>query len=129
MSDEDHIRQLIERWAAAVRARDINGVLAHHASDIVMFDVPLPAESRGLDAYRQTWDQFFGWARDLGVFDIDRLEITAGSDVAFAVARMRCAGMEDTGYRSDLDFRLTIGLRKIDGEWIVTHEHHSVPSD
>jgi uncharacterized protein (TIGR02246 family) len=128
MNDEDQIRALIERWAAAVRARDYDGILAHHAPDLLMFDVPPPIESRGLDAYRQSWDLFFGWARDLGVFDIDRLEITAGSDVAFATARMRCAGMEDTGYRSDLEFRATIGLRKIAGAWVVTHEHHSVPA-
>jgi ketosteroid isomerase-like protein len=27
-----------------------------------------------------------------------------------------------------LYFRLTIGLRKIDGRWTITHEHHSVPA-
>ena len=25
-------------------------------------------------------------------------------------------------------FRLTIGLRNIDGDWRIVHEHHSVPS-
>jgi ketosteroid isomerase-like protein len=32
------------------------------------------------------------------------------------------------GGNIDLDFRLTIGLRKINGQWIVSHEHHSVPA-
>jgi hypothetical protein len=27
-----------------------------------------------------------------------------------------------------VELRLTVGLRKIDGEWIVLHEHHSVPT-
>ncbi|TAK61516.1 nuclear transport factor 2 family protein [Methylobacter sp.] len=27
-----------------------------------------------------------------------------------------------------LAFRLTIGLRKIDGQWSVVHEHHSIPA-
>jgi ketosteroid isomerase-like protein len=25
-------------------------------------------------------------------------------------------------------FRLTVGLRKIDGDWRIAHEHHSVPA-
>ena len=49
------------------------------------------------------------------------------NEVAFAVALMRCAVIEDGNV--DLDFRLTIGLRKIDGQWIVTHEHHSIPAE
>jgi ketosteroid isomerase-like protein len=32
------------------------------------------------------------------------------------------------GKREPLEFRLTIGLRKIDGRWRVMHEHHSLPA-
>jgi hypothetical protein len=50
------IRELIERWARAVHAGDLDTVLADHADDIVMFDVPPPYEGvRGIDAYRETW--------------------------------------------------------------------------
>ncbi len=27
-----------------------------------------------------------------------------------------------------LEFRLTMGLRKIGGKWRVVHEHHSLPA-
>ena len=48
-------RDLIERWAAAVHAGELDTVLAHHADDIVMFDVPPPHQGvRGIDAYRET---------------------------------------------------------------------------
>ena len=43
-SNEHEIRRLVEDWAAAVRARDVAGAVAHHAGDIVMFDVPLPLQ-------------------------------------------------------------------------------------
>ena len=60
MSDEEQIRDLIEQWAAAVRAGDMPAVLAGHARDIVMFDVPPPYEGlHGLDAYRDSWPVFF----------------------------------------------------------------------
>jgi ketosteroid isomerase-like protein len=50
-NNENQIRTLVENWAAAVRARDIEGAVAHHTDDIVMFDVPLPLQSRGLADY------------------------------------------------------------------------------
>ena len=126
MNDTAAIRELVENWAAAVRARNLDGILAHHSPDILMFDVPPPIVSRGIEEYRKTWDLFFSWSS--GVFEIREMNVTAGSDVAFVTALMRCAGTEKNGEKTELDFRLTIGLRKIDGQWVVMHEHHSIPA-
>lgn len=128
-TDEDLIRALIENWAKAVRAKDINKILAHHSPDILMFDVPPPFESKGIEEYKKTWNTFFSWANEPVVFDIKRLDITAGNDVAFAAALMQCSGTEKTGESILLDFRLTVGLQKIDDEWIIVHEHHSIPAE
>jgi ketosteroid isomerase-like protein len=128
-ADETAIRTLIEEWAAAVRRRDMEGILRDHAQEIVMFDVPPPLESRGLEAYKETWGLFFRWVREPITFDIQRLEIFAGGEVAFAVALMRCAGKGPDGTDSDLDFRLTVGLKKVAGRWTVVHEHHSIPAE
>ena len=125
--DEIAIRAQIEAWAAAVRNRDMAGILKNHAADMVMFDVPPPLHLRGIAAYEASWPQFFDASPKPIRFDIVDLQITAGKDVAFAVALMRCALTE--GGNVDLDFRLTVGLRKIDGRWVVTHEHHSVPAE
>lgn len=126
--DEAAIRELIERWAQAVRAKDYPTILADHADDLLMFDVPPPMESRGLDAYRATWDLFFGAAPEPVAFDIQRLDVVAGGDTAYAVALMRCAEWAADGERIPLDFRLTLGLRKSDDRWIIHHEHHSIPA-
>jgi ketosteroid isomerase-like protein len=126
--DEAAICGTIENWARAVRARDIDGILTHHAPDILMFDVPPPMQSKGLAAYKKSWELFFSWAGDLGVFDIIEMQITAGNDVAFATALMRCAGRAAQGDKVELEFRLTVGLRKIAGIWTVMHEHHSIPA-
>ncbi len=92
-----------------------------------MFDIPPPLESRGIDSYRETWDLFNSSQPNPIAFDIQRMEVVAGSDVAFVAALMQCAEKGENGEWSSLDFRLTIGLRKISGHWIVVHEHHSVP--
>ncbi len=73
MSDRDEIRDLITRWAAAVGACDLNGVLAQHDSEVVMFDVPPPYRGvRGIDEYRESWGPFFEWLRKGSTFELDR---------------------------------------------------------
>jgi uncharacterized protein (TIGR02246 family) len=122
------IRSLIESWAGAVRAREIDGVVAHHTDDIVMFDVPPPVVVKGIDAYRQSWPEFFKWqAQSGGSFDIVSLDITAGDDVAFATAVLRCGSKEELTKDDTPRLRLTVGLRKERGRWQIAHEHHSFP--
>jgi uncharacterized protein (TIGR02246 family) len=126
MTDEQLIRQLIENWARAVHAGDMTGVLADHADDIVMFDVPPPEQGvRGLDAYRQTWPGFFEWQASGAVFEIESLDVTAGNDVAFAHALLWCGTPAELASRPDRRLRLSIGLRKSGDRWVVAHEHHS----
>jgi uncharacterized protein (TIGR02246 family) len=124
--DEAQIRDLLEGWAAAVHGGNLDGVLAAHADDIVMFDVPPPHDGvRGIERYRETWPPFFEWQRQGASFEIVSLEVTAGSDVAFAHALLRCGMPDELAEEPDRRLRLTIGLRKEDGRWLVTHEHHS----
>jgi uncharacterized protein (TIGR02246 family) len=126
--DQAQIKRLIEHWATAVHSGDMNGVLADHSDDIVMFDVPPPYEGiRGIDAYRDTWPPFFEWQARGASFEITSLEVVAGEDVAYAHALLRCGTPQDLERNPDNLLRLTIGLRKEGGRWVVTHEHHSFP--
>jgi ketosteroid isomerase-like protein len=61
-------------------------------------------------------------------FECSDLRITAGADVAFVTARGLCCGPDESGRPAELEFRLTMGLRKHAGQWLIEHEHHSVPS-
>lgn len=93
-----------------------------------MFDVPPPLESRGIQPYKDTWALFYSAQPEPVAFDFKRLDIVAGTDVAFAFALMQCAEFAQDGRRVPLDFRLTVGLRKVGGRWTVVHEHHSLPA-
>jgi uncharacterized protein (TIGR02246 family) len=126
--DQEQIRALIERWADAVHSGDMGVVLADHADDIVMFDVPPPYQGvRGIDAYRQTWPPFFEWQARGASFEIESLEVTAGDAVAYAYALLRCGTKQELTDNPENRLRLTLGLRKEDGRWVVAHEHHSFP--
>ena len=126
-ANETQIRQLVENWARAVRNNDIDTILAHHSGDIVMYDVPPPFQSIGINAYRRTWDLYYANTKP-GVFDIQELQITTGEEVAFCFAKMKCEDKSNSEDFVPLDFRLTIGLKKINDQWTITHEHHSVPA-
>jgi uncharacterized protein (TIGR02246 family) len=120
-TNEAQIRMLVDNWAKAVRAKDTGGALAHHTDDIVMFDVPMPLQSRGLEEDKKTWELFFANSPGgPGSFDVTELQITAGETVAFCHAILEI---------SDSKGRLTIGLRKENGRWLIAHEHHSYPME
>jgi uncharacterized protein (TIGR02246 family) len=126
--DREEIQALIERWATAVHAGDMAGVLADHADDILMFDVPPPYDGvRGIDAYERTWPPFFEWQARGASFEIVSLDIVVGDDAAYAHALLRCGMPEELAEHPENRLRLTLGLRKEEGRWVVAHEHHSFP--
>jgi uncharacterized protein (TIGR02246 family) len=123
MSDESEVRKVIEDWARAISTGDRAAILAHHSPDFFMFDFPA-SNIRGLEEYDQQWDFFYESPQGPISFVPRDIEVTASDEVAFAHCEIHCEGTS----AGPLDLRLTVGLRKIDGEWIVTHEHHSVPT-
>jgi uncharacterized protein (TIGR02246 family) len=122
------VRALVERWAKAVHEGDLDTVLADHSDDIVMYDVPPPYDGvLGMDAYRDTWPPFFTWQQQGASFEIVSMDVTAGDEVAFAHALLRCGTPEELQEEPENRLRLTVGLRKEQGRWVVVHEHHSFP--
>lgn len=93
-----------------------------------MFDVPFPFLSQPLDDYAATWETFFSSVEKPVAFAFHDVRVTCGRDVAFATAVGRCVNIDSSGNREPLEFRLTMGLRKINDRWRVMHEHHSLPA-
>ena len=62
-------------------------------------------------------------------FAIESLDVTAGNDVAYAYALLRCGTPQELADKPESRLRLTLGLRKQDGRWVVAHEHHSFADD
>ena len=120
-TDEDHIRAVIADRAAALRQRDAERFVAYYAPQIVKFDLPPPLvytglQARDADALRAWFASHPGGPIDYQIRD---LSIAASGDVAF------CHSLNQLG--GALWFRSTIGLRKIGGQWRITHEHSSTP--
>jgi ketosteroid isomerase-like protein len=94
-----------------------------------MFDVVNPLQYTGQDAVRKRTDEWLSSFRDPLDYDIRDLNIAAGDDVAFCHSLNRVNGTTTDGNKIDMWWRATLCFRKIDGKWMVTHEHSSVPFD
>lgn len=125
--EEPQIRQLIDAWAEALRAKDLNGVMSAYAPDILVFDIAPPLLYRGADAYGKNYEDWFAtWEGWIG-YEIRDLRITAGDDVSFSHSLNRVYGKRTDGEETDVWMRVTACFRKINGDWLIAHEHTSVP--
>ena len=123
--DLAQIRAVIDARVNAVQAKDAAGVLAHHALEFVHFSLAPPLigakpDSANLEAWFASWDGAI-------TYRLRDLQIAASGDVAYCHGLAHLAGMLRGGTRSETWFRVTLGLRKRGGRWVVVHEHESVP--
>lgn len=119
---EKQIREMIIGWTKAIADGDRQGILAHHAQDILMYD--FPSTVRGIEAYSKTWDFFDDSRTGRVTFDPRDISVKAGPDLAFATCEIHCEGTT----AGPLDLRLTVCLERNSDEWVIKHEHHSVPT-
>jgi ketosteroid isomerase-like protein len=127
--DEAAVVAVIHAMAQAVRDRDVDAMLAHCTPDVTTFDLVPPLKHVGADAVREVWAKTLGAFESAVEYDLQDLEITVSDFVAFARGLQHFGGRRRDGSHSASWFSLTLGLRKIDGQWKITHEHVSVPFD
>jgi ketosteroid isomerase-like protein len=112
--DESQNRNLIDDWAAGLRAKDTNRVKRHATEDLVHFSLapPLVVDENGaygLEAWFDTWQGPLG-------YELRDLEIVTGDEVAFSHSLNHLTGTSKSGKTRDVWFRSTLGFRKVSGE-------------
>jgi len=126
--DEGQIRALLQTRSAALRAKDASQFVAAFDSSIVKFDLAPPLreagsgvlDPAGLQWWLSTWD-------GEPIIELAELSITVGGDVAFCHCLEHIQGTRSDGAHQDTWTRSTLGLKKIDDVWKITHEHNSAP--
>ena len=126
---EAEVRRLIEDWAKAAQAFDIERIMASYAPDIVAYDAIGKLRFQGADAYREHWKSCAEMCPGQMVFEVRDLVIEAADHLAFGHYLVRCGvvgedGKEDTGY-----VRVSVCCRRTGDRWKIVHEHFSVPFD
>jgi len=125
------IRTLEAILATAVRAKDIDQIMSKYTvSDaLVVFDVSPPRQYTGWQACKDHWQSFLAICKDAPTLKISELEIYGGAGFAYSHSIEHFACTNQQGKKLDLIFRVTRGYANFRGEWLIAHEHVSVPVD
>jgi ketosteroid isomerase-like protein len=127
--DEAAIRQHIDRLVEAIRAMDLESVKSIYAPDIVSFDAGPPLQRVGAQAKWKNWEEAFTVFQPPLGYDVRDLTLTLDGDLAFTHSFNRLSGTLKNGSRMGFWVRVTVCFRKIDGNWLIVHDHVSVPLD
>src|ERR687891_1851090 len=99
--EEARIRALLDDWTAGVRVRDVDRVMSHYATDIVIFDLAPPLEYAGADTLRKSLQAWFStWQGPLD-YEIRDLNITAGEGGGFGPRPNPFCGTKNGGETAD----------------------------
>jgi uncharacterized protein (TIGR02246 family) len=128
-NDEAEIKKVIEGGIKAIRAKDLDGVMAMYAPDLVSFDIVPPLQYVGADAYRKHWGEALSSFPGPLDYEIVNLSITVGDDVAFAHSFNRLSATMNNGQQIGNWLRWTACFRKINGKWLIAHMQASLPVD
>jgi uncharacterized protein (TIGR02246 family) len=126
---EREIHAVMDNLANAIRAKDVDALMAHYAPDVLTFDLLPPLQYQGADAIRKRVSQWFSSFQGSIGLEMRHLSITAGDDVAFCSSLNGSTGINKDGAKIEMWWRATNGFRKIGGKWLVTHGHSSEPFD
>jgi ketosteroid isomerase-like protein len=123
------IRQRVEDYAKAISAKDIDSVTSFFAPNLVSFDLAIKTlRYVGADNKRREWQKAFAAYRAIA-YEVRDLNVTTHGELAFVHGVNHLNGTLAGGQITDLWVRWTACFRRIDGVWLVVHDHVSVPAD
>jgi ketosteroid isomerase-like protein len=129
--DEAKIETLENAFVAAFNAKDVDAIMKVYVPDasLVVFDVVPPRQYLGADAYRKDWQDYFAMLKGPVKFWITDLHVETAGTLGYSHSIQHVSGTDAKGQPIELVVRVTDGYRKVDGNWLIAHEHVSVPVD
>jgi SnoaL-like domain len=83
----------------------------------------------GADNKRRAWQEAFATFTGPFDYEIHELNVTTEAALAFVHSLNHVKAMLASGQITELWLRWTACLRRIDGVWLIVHDHVSVPAD
>jgi ketosteroid isomerase-like protein len=127
--DKAAINASVQRFGQAIENRDLDGIMAYYApgNSLLVYDVITPRQYAGADAYRKDWQQTLAPYVGPIHFETHDWTVDTEGNLAYAYGTSSMSGADKDGKPVNVTVRVTDVYRKIDGKWLVVHEHVSVP--
>jgi ketosteroid isomerase-like protein len=131
IDDNAQIAALENHLISSIRAKDLDGVMSVYVPDesLFVFDVIPPRQYVGAAAYREDWKGVLASFNGPITAEIADLKITPGNNLAFGHSIQHFSGTDHSGKNIDWTLRVTDCYKKVNGKWLIVHEHYSVPVD
>ncbi|GAA4969514.1 YybH family protein [Actinoplanes utahensis] len=129
MDGEAELRELVAERVAAVSAKDPAPLAARQHPDIITFNVLPPLHGRGNEAVEEATRAWFDAYASVIGYEVRDLHVTVDGDVGFCSFLYHVSGTLKIGGEVDMWVRATLGCRRVDGRWLIVHDHESVPFD
>jgi ketosteroid isomerase-like protein len=129
--DEAKIEALNAALTAAVNAKDVDAIMKVYVPNesLVIFDIIPPRQYVGAKAFRKDWEDFLTLFKGPLKYEINDLQVEADGTLGYSHSIQRVSGTDTKGQPVDLTWRDTAAYRKVGGNWVIVHEHGSVPVD
>lgn len=127
MSDTE-IRQRLDSLTQAIRDKDIEQLMTHYAPDVIVYDLMPPLAVQSADAYRKNFERWFASMQGPIQYEISDLRVSKGESHAFCHCLGHVQGTRAGGEKADYWVRVTTCFQKANGQWLVGHEHVSMPA-
>ena len=129
--DQADIKALEQRYVTAVKAKDIQAIMVCYVSDesLFVFDVYPPRQYVGAKAYQKDWEELFSTYPGPVELEMSDLSVMSEGNLGYGHNIQHWTGTDKEGKKAPFILRVSNGYRKINGKWLISHEHVSVPVD
>ncbi|TDW76615.1 YybH family protein [Kribbella pratensis] len=125
---EVDIRERIDSLLDAVRTGDLETLRTVFAPNIVSFDIEAPLRHLGEEKKMSNWEQMFTVLQVPFEYETRDLTVFVDGSLAIVYSLNHMNASIGTGGKIDYWLRWTSAWQKIDGQWMIVHDHVSVPT-
>ena len=125
--EEAEIRKSLDALVQAIRSKDIDALMQHYAPEVIVFDIRPPHRIKGVRDYQKNFEAWFASVDGPIDYEVVELDIKAEAELALCHSLSHVRSKRTNGEIADYWVRVTSGLRKSGGRWIIAHEHVSMP--
>jgi len=129
VAGEAEIRSWFNQWTKVFTEKNVDGIMALYADDVVAYDVVPPLQYVGKEAYRKDYESFLSEYQGNLRLEMRDLHVGVQGDLGYATGLELISGTLKSGQKSDVWLRFTSLFRKVNGQWLDFHDHVSVPAD
>jgi ketosteroid isomerase-like protein len=129
--DQAEIKALEQRYVTAAKAKDIKAIMACYVPDesLLVFDVVPPRQYVGAKAYQKDWEELFAAYPGPAELEMSDLSVMTEGKLGYGHNIQHSTLTDKDGKKAVFIFRVSNGYRKLNGKWLISHEHVSMPVD